>query len=54
MMARQLPYHFLARQAGAACNLGCQYCFFLSTENLYPARESRLMPEALLETFVRQ
>ena len=29
-------YHLLANPAGAACNLGCQYCFFLSKENLYP------------------
>lgn len=48
------PYHLLAKPAGAACNLGCQYCFFLSKENLYSARESPLMTEALLETYIRQ
>lgn len=47
-------YHLLAKPAGAACNLACQYCFFLSKENLYPARESPLMTEALLETYIRQ
>jgi uncharacterized protein len=47
-------YHLLAKPAGAACNLGCRYCFFLSKENLYPARESPLMSEALLETYIRQ
>ena len=36
-------YHLLAKSAGAACNLGCQYCFFLSKENLYGERESPLM-----------
>jgi uncharacterized protein len=52
---KALPtYHLLAKPAGAACNLGCQYCFFLSKENLYPARESPLMSEAVLETYVRQ
>ena len=30
----------LAKPAGAACNLACQYCFFLSKENFYPMRES--------------
>ena len=54
-MKVKLPaYHLLAKPAGAACNLGCQYCFFLSKENLYPARESPLMPDALLETYIRQ
>ncbi len=48
------PYHLLAKPAGAACNLGCQDRFFLSKENLYPARESPLMTEALLETYIRQ
>ncbi len=48
------PYHLLAKPAGAACNLGCQYCFFLSKENLYPARESPLMTDTLLETYIRQ
>lgn len=47
-------YHLLAKPAGAACNLACQYCFFLSKENLYPTRESPLMTEALLETYIRQ
>jgi serine-type anaerobic sulfatase-maturating enzyme len=47
-------YHLLAKPAGAACNLGCQYCFFLSKENLYPARESPLMDEATLESYIRQ
>ena len=47
-------YHLLAKPAGAACNLGCQYCFFLSKENLYPARESPLMPDDVLEAYIRQ
>ena len=46
-------YHLLAKPAGAACNLGCKYCFFLSKENLYP-RESPLMDEATLDSYIRQ
>lgn len=49
-----LRYHLLAKPAGAACNLGCQYCFFLSKEKLYPAGESPLMTEPLLETYIRK
>ncbi|MCE3270935.1 MAG: Radical domain protein [Ramlibacter sp.] len=47
-------YHLLAKPAGAACNLGCKYCFFLSKENLYAPRESPLMGEEVLETYLRQ
>jgi serine-type anaerobic sulfatase-maturating enzyme len=55
MKPAQLPYyHLLAKPAGAACNLGCQYCFFLSKENLYGERESPLMSEALLDNYIRQ
>ncbi len=53
-MQASLPnYHLLAKPAGAACNLGCKYCFFLSKENLYAQRESPLMGEAVLETYLR-
>ena len=47
------PYHLLAKPAGAACNLGCQYCFFLSKEILYQG-ESHLMDEATLEAYIAQ
>lgn len=53
MQAAPPNYHLLAKPAGAACNLGCQYCFFLSKENLYPG-ESYLMDEATLDTYIRQ
>jgi uncharacterized protein len=54
MQAAPTPFHLLAKPAGAACNLGCQYCFFLSKEHLYGERESPLMDEALLDTYLRQ
>jgi uncharacterized protein len=47
------PYHLLAKPAGAACNLGCDYCFFLSKENLYP-NESYLMTDAMQERYIQQ
>ncbi|MGG5890078.1 anaerobic sulfatase maturase [Falsiroseomonas sp. HC035] len=54
MMQRETAaYHLLAKPASAACNLGCQYCFFLSKENLYPG-ESHLMPEQRLEQYIKQ
>ncbi len=54
-MKKALPdYHLLAKPAGAACNLDCKYCFFLSKQNLYAPRESPLMDEATLERYLRQ
>ena len=53
MAASVLDYHLLVKPAGAACNLGCRYCFFLSKEQLYP-RESPLMDEATLDAYLRQ
>jgi uncharacterized protein len=46
-------FHLLAKPAGAACNLGCQYCFFLSKENLYPG-DRYMMSDATLEAYIRQ
>jgi uncharacterized protein len=47
------PYHLLAKPAGAACNLRCGYCFFLSKDTLYPG-ETFLMDERTLENYIRQ
>jgi uncharacterized protein len=49
-----LNFHLLAKPSGAACNLSCKYCFFLSKENLYPERESPLMDEETLHAYIRQ
>ena len=53
MQTNLSQYHLLAKPAGAACNLGCQYCFFLSKENLYHG-DSHLMDEATLDSYIRQ
>ncbi|MFZ2472351.1 MAG: anaerobic sulfatase maturase [Methanothrix sp.] len=51
---KALPgFHLLAKPTGAACNLGCKYCFFLSKKNLYPKSSFRMSDE-LLETYIRQ
>jgi uncharacterized protein len=46
-------YHVLAKPTGATCNLDCQYCFFLSKEELYPGSRFRMSDE-LLESYIRQ
>jgi len=54
MPASAPPYfHVLAKPTGAACNLACKYCFFLSKEEFYPGSHFRMSDE-LLETYVRQ
>ncbi len=45
--------HVLAKPTGAACNLACQYCFFLDKELLYPGSRFRMSDE-ILETYIRQ
>lgn len=46
-------FHMLAKPTGAACNLNCAYCFFLSKEEFYPGSHFR-MPDDLLEIYIRQ
>lgn len=46
-------FHVLAKPSGAACNLDCKYCFFLSKEILYPESTFRMTDE-VLELYVRQ
>ena len=47
------PFHVMAKPAGAACNLDCEYCFFLSKGQLYPDGGPR-MPAQVHEDFIRQ
>lgn len=46
-------FHIMTKPRGAICNLGCQYCYFLSKEKMYPGSNFR-MDDAVLETFTRQ
>jgi len=46
-------FHVMAKPRGAICNLGCEYCFFLAKEALYPGSAFR-MGDELLETYIRQ
>jgi uncharacterized protein len=49
--ARRLPFSVLAKPTGAACNLDCTYCFFLSKELLYD-HDTQRMSEQGLETYL--
>jgi uncharacterized protein len=53
MKPQSLPYHLLSKPTGAACNLDCTYCFFLSKDALYPHERTRMSDE-VLEAYIRQ
>ncbi len=48
------PFHVMAKPAGPACNLRCDYCFYLAKDSLFPPRQPRRMDDATLEAFVQQ
>ncbi len=50
--ARHLPFSVVAKPTGAACNLDCTYCFYLSKELLYDDGAQR-MSQATVETYLR-
>lgn len=37
-------FHVMAKPTGAICNLDCEYCFFLSKDQLYPGSGFRMEP----------
>jgi uncharacterized protein len=43
----------MSKPTGAICNLDCEYCFFLSKEELYPGSEFRMDP-AVHEAYISQ
>jgi uncharacterized protein len=51
-VGRKLPFVVVTKPTGAACNLDCSYCFFLSKELLYPGSNQR-MGDDQLEQYVR-
>jgi len=40
-------FHMLAKPTGSACNLACEYCFFLRKSELYPGQRQRMSDETL-------
>lgn len=45
------PFHLMAKPAGAACNLACSYCFYLSR---WDGAKVCGMDDATLETYIRE
>ena len=48
MIRQQLPFTVVSKPTGAACNLDCSYCFFLSKELLYD-HDRQMMTEETQE-----
>jgi uncharacterized protein len=46
-------FHVMVKPGGSACNIDCDYCYFLSKQQLYPEGRHR-MSDALLESYIRQ
>ena len=46
-------FHLMVKPVGAACNLNCMYCFYLSKKRLYPGSHFRMTDE-LLEAYMRE
>lgn len=44
----------MAKPGGPACNLDCDYCYYLEKGALYPGTSDFRMPDEVLETFVRK
>jgi len=38
-------FHVMSKPTGAICNLDCEYCFFLSKDQLYPGSDFRMNDE---------
>lgn len=48
-----MDLHVMTKPTGAVCNLDCEYCFFLSKEQLYPGSGFRMEPH-VHEAYLRQ
>lgn len=47
-------FQIFVKPTGAVCNLGCDYCYYLTKKNLYPNAESFRMSEQMLEAYIVQ
>lgn len=48
------PLYVMAKPAGAACNLACEYCYYLEKKRLYSDVPRHPMTDELLEKFIKQ
>jgi len=53
-MGDPTPFSVMAKPAGPACNLACEYCFYREKASLFPGAGVARMSDGVLESFVRQ
>jgi len=46
--------HIVVKPIGPACNLDCEYCFYLEKDALYGAGKVFRMPDTVLSSFIRK
>lgn len=54
MAAASREFQVMVKPAGAVCNLGCSYCYYLEKKALYPRGESPRMADEVLERYIVQ
>ena len=52
MVKASREFQIFVKPAGATCNLGCHYCYYLPKEMLYHGTETFHMPDDLLEEYI--
>jgi uncharacterized protein len=50
----QQGFHLMAKPAGPACNLHCEYCFYLEKKRFFPEDRTFRMSDEVLEGYTRQ
>lgn len=48
------PLYVMAKPVGAACNLACEYCYYLEKAALYDSAPRTLMSDEVLERFIAE
>lgn len=48
------PIYVMPKPVGSACNLACEYCYYLEKKGYYPDARKQLMSEATLEEYIKQ
>lgn len=47
-------FQVFVKPAGALCNLGCSYCYYLDKQSVYPGESRFLMTDEVLEAYIVQ
>lgn len=48
------PMYIMAKPVGSACNLRCDYCYYLEKQHLYANEGRQMLSDELLERFIRE